>query len=902
MTRGFCAALFVSLVSTHAVAVAPVSDAVGPDSELARSRWQVSAVVPIAATVPWQRFVSARGPAWQALWDRFGVPRRLWGNGVDAPGSVASPAVAEASARTFLEQHLDLLAPGGRVEDFEVVGNDLDADMRTVGMHQYRDGLRVVGGQLSFRFKNDRLFVVGSEVVPHVPAPTVTRRSLVTPFYAQQAGAWLRSAVGTAGAQSDVQGPFILATSELEGLVFRTVVSVRVDTAAPRGRWRVFVDAETAEPVRREQLLKFADGTVEYNVPDRWPGAGRVDTPVVTADMTVDGVATHTNSDGLLSWDGDAAAAVTANVTGSRVMVVNRDGAEAQANFSLDPGATYVWDQRDDERIDAQLNAYVAGTRAMEHARLIAPDVAWFRTHTLVASVNITEENCNAYSDGETINFYAAGGGCENTARLSDVVYHEFGHVFHAQVIIPGAGAFDTALSEGGADYFAASITGDPGTARGFFGDDDPLRHIDPAGQEAVWPRDVDFDPHVTGLIFAGAMWDLRKGLVAAGRSAGYADWLAYQALRRAADIPSSFIEILAADDDDGDLSNGTPNRCTIEAAFGDHGLVSLTRRAGVGVPHLEGLTARVPVKTTGTCGDVAARDARMWWRGRGGTDVSEVPMTFDDGGYFGELPIDTGRGVVEYRIEVELDNGDIILFPQNPASLWFEAWVGAVETIYCTDFESDPASDGWGHDLLEGRAGDGADDWQWGNPVGVPGSGDPDGALSGDRVIGNDLGGGEFNGTYQPGKTNAMTSPSIPVAAYDEVRLQYWRWLTVEDGRFDRASIRSNNIEVWSNESADGNLHHLDHQWRFHDVDLTSTVADGTIQVQFRLESDQGLQLGGWTIDDLCIVGVTHEVECEDCEMTARKGRDKGGCAGVPVSLLGSVLAGSLVWRRRKR
>ena len=43
---------------------------------------------------------------------------------------------------------------------------------------------------------------------------------------------------------------------------------------------------------------------------------------------------------------------------------------------------------------------------------------------------------------------------------------------------------------------------------RGFFYTDEPLRDLDPEGVEAVWPGDRG-EPHVTGMIFGGAMWDL---------------------------------------------------------------------------------------------------------------------------------------------------------------------------------------------------------------------------------------------------------------------------------------------------------------------------------------------------------------------------------------------------------
>ena len=67
-------------------------------------------------------------------------------------------------------------------------------------------------------------------------------------------------------------------------------------------------------------------------------------------------------------------------------------------------------------------------------------------------------ETCNAYFDG-TLNFYQAGGGCNNTGRIADVSYHEWGHGFHYYNLV--SGEFDGAISEGIGDSVAVLNTGD---------------------------------------------------------------------------------------------------------------------------------------------------------------------------------------------------------------------------------------------------------------------------------------------------------------------------------------------------------------------------------------------------------------------------------------------------------
>src|SRR6185369_1330317 len=143
----------------------------------------------------WTQFVAQSGGNWEVAWDSAtGVANRIWGSGISAPGSVANADIAERVSRQFLADHLALLAPGSLVSDFELVSNRVDDGMRVVGFRQRATGLRVVGGQVSFRFKADRLFVIGSEALPYVSVAT-PRARLAPALLHDLAVGTLRSAV-----------------------------------------------------------------------------------------------------------------------------------------------------------------------------------------------------------------------------------------------------------------------------------------------------------------------------------------------------------------------------------------------------------------------------------------------------------------------------------------------------------------------------------------------------------------------------------------------------------------------------------------------------------------------------------------------------------------------------------
>lgn len=851
--------------------------------------------VPQVMVPAWSRFLGDAGARWQASWDRAtNVPSRLFGQGLAAPGAVRDPSAAARHARAFLARHIDLLAPGSAPSDFVLVSNQVHHGLRTVGFVQRAGGVPVLGGQVSFRYKNDRLFVIASQALPHVVVPAAAGIRADLGAARAMAASWLLADGATRARAGSVTGPYILPLVGPGGVRgYRRVDRVDVSTTGPLRRYWVYTDAVAGVPVARRQRLMFAEGTVQFNVPMRYPGAARQDFPARRASFTVNGAPAESDEAGLITWDGTAAGNLLADAVGPLVNVDNQAGQPASKPFVIQPGGMATWDARDDELTAAQLSAFIHASIVKAWARAnLAPDLAWLDTQMPV-HVNI-DDQCNAYSDGDSLNFFKSSATCQNTARIADVVYHEFGHSLHAHSLIDGVGSFDPSHSEGLADYLAASITGDTGMGRGFFYSDEPLREIDPPDYEYSWPRDVG-EVHDTGMIFSGAMWDLRKLLIKShGQDDGIAlaNRLFYSTLQRANGIPSTYVEILAEDDDDGDLSNGTPDVCDIDAAFGAHGLrgvsaqlepltVEAAEEESYPVTlHVDGLHTQCP-------GDGVAA-AHIEWKLRGKDDSSSQKVDMAAGGadatgsiWSGDIPSVDDDQVVRFKVVVDFLDGSSHSFPDNQADPRYEFYVGETKPIYCTDFESDPFAPedgdqgGWTHQAVAGK-----DDWAWGMPMAPSAAGDPPAALSGDSVIGNDLGQDGSDGSYEHDQDDFVLSPIIDVGRYSDVRVQYWRWLTTEDAFFDKATIYANGQQAWRNLDSDqgdqSSTQHLDHEWRFQDVPVSDFITDGTLQLKFEQSSDGGLEFGGWNIDDLCVVAAAGAV-CGDGALAGSETCDDG-------------------------
>ncbi len=841
---------------------------------------------PVSRMVAYAKLIDHVGSRWNLTWDRAtNVPRRIFGEGLQASGSVQDADAAAAFARAFLARHIDLLAPGSTSTDFILVSNQERRGIRVVGFVQSHAGLRVVGGQVSFRFKNDRLVVIGSEALPNVSVQQPNARLPVGA--AQVVGAtWLLEGAASAQLENVADAIILPIIGENQVHGYHVAVPVTMRTAEPLGKWDVYVDAASGDRVARGQTLMFADAELRYNAPVRLPTGERRDYPVPDTAVQIDGLDLLSTDDSSLVWSGDNPGSVIVKTTGTGVRVFNQAGPDSTATFTIAPQGTVVWDMRNDELVDAEITAYVHTQIVKAFARVVAPELPFLDVQQVV-NVNINE-SCNAFSDGNTINFFQESPQCANTARLPDVVYHEYGHSLHANSVIEGVGFFNSAHSEGLSDFLAASITGDPAMARGFFQSNAPLRHLNPADDEYHWPEDIG-GPHTTGLIFGGAMWDLRTLLIQKlGETEGAAlsTRLWYATLERASDIPSTYVEVLLEDDDDGNLANGTPNACDINAAFGPHGLRNLAidiSPLAAALPNAGGFPVSVSLGGLfEQCPGDQIETVTLGWRlqtNEPDVELEAVELTENDGLYVGTIPSVDDASTVSYAVTVTLADLTALTFPDNPADRLYQFYVGETIDLYCTDFTTDPFTEGWRHGQTVGAAG--GDDWAWGIPSAPSGSQDPDAAFVGDFVVGNDLGENQnANGRYPPDVASFLETPIFDVGSYTDVRLQYRRWLTVEDGFFDSAAIAVNGRVAWSNLNSDmGNsssIHHEDREWRFHDLALSEYAKKKQVQLSFSIQSDAGLEFGGWTIDDFCIVANVNSI-CGDGNITGAENCDEG-------------------------
>ncbi len=171
-------------------------------------------------------------------------------------------------------------------------------------------------------------------------------------------------------------------------------------------------------------------------------------------------------------------------------------------------------------------------------------------------------------------------GGCRNTA-FSTIITHEYGHFIQDRLFGLSPDFASDSFNEGAADALAGLMWNTPLIGVDWFGDGDWMRNID--------TPNVHFDchssTHYCGLALAGAFWDARRNLIDACEQdpeCNAPDDAIDTVNHLFADFlfvsdgwldESVLVEVLIVDDDDLDLSNGTPHSEQIIPAFrDDHG------------------------------------------------------------------------------------------------------------------------------------------------------------------------------------------------------------------------------------------------------------------------------------------------------------------------------------------
>jgi hypothetical protein len=259
---------------------------------------------------------------------------------------------------------------------------------------------------------------------------------------------------------------------------------------------------------------------------------------------------------------------------------------------------------------DAARSAYYSLNAVARKARFWMPGNAWLDT-SVECRTNVGG-TCNAFWSGGVINMYGPGSGCGNTGQLQGLVVHEWGHGLND---FDGGGADNP--SEAYSDIIAIFEARESCVARGYgttsncdgYGDTclgcTGLREMDwdaraahtpatPSGYLAAYcpigggpcGKEIHCESHLASEVIydlatrdlpamgvdTDTAWQLAERLWYQSRPGSGGD--AYNCTIDSSDscsVGSWYHQLRVQDDDDGDLTNGTPHAAAIFAAFDRH-------------------------------------------------------------------------------------------------------------------------------------------------------------------------------------------------------------------------------------------------------------------------------------------------------------------------------------------
>jgi len=358
----------------------------------------------------------------------------------------------------------------------------------------------------------------------------------------------------------------------------REPLAVLVFEATQGGAWDVdsyrklelVVNAQTGEILHEENRILHVDGNVSGQATES-SGADVCDPESAAglpyAKVTLSGNTEYADANGDFTISGSGN--ITSTLDGMWFDSQNQSGSDASlSQKSSDPYFMHN-EANNSEQYRAQVNAYLQANVVRDYVLNYAPDFPTIGTQTSFPVKTGVSGTCNAFYDYSSINFYNAGGGCSNTA-FSVIVHHEYGHHL---VAVGGSG--QGMYGEGMGDVLGVLITGDNQLARGFYSDD-CVNGIRNAINDKQYPCSGGI--HDCGQLISGCVWDVVAEMEAAfpGQGVSIVSNLAINSIpmHSGTEIdPTITTDWLVLDDDDGDLSNGTPHSVQILAGMAMHSM-----------------------------------------------------------------------------------------------------------------------------------------------------------------------------------------------------------------------------------------------------------------------------------------------------------------------------------------
>ncbi|MCA9729874.1 MAG: hypothetical protein KC729_19475, partial [Candidatus Eisenbacteria bacterium] len=354
----------------------------------------------------------------------------------------------------------------------------------------------------------------------------------------------------------------------------RLVWKVTVETDGRTGVFEHYIDARTGEILWRHDAVHYVTyaGATEGMVEDKTWCNGQAMQRLKYEEVNVEGLGTITsngNGDWSITGPDVGFRAVSTRFRGPFVDLNRTTGGTTPIIFDFClPGKPCFLTWSDDNSRRDERDVFDAVVDIHDFFETLDPGYS-YSNRQIRANVGVPG-TCNAFWNG-SINFYDASSSCANSGEIQGVVEHEFGHGVQDNLI---GSQGNEGLGEGNADVLANFMTDDSLVGRGFFlSCSSGIRN---SNNNRQYPEDLNGEEHNDGQIMSGVMWDTRTNLqsslgTTAGKARAAMIWHFGRKLERPDTQPDQCLSMFIADDDNGNVLDGTPNFDALCAAVMKH-------------------------------------------------------------------------------------------------------------------------------------------------------------------------------------------------------------------------------------------------------------------------------------------------------------------------------------------
>lgn len=849
----------------------------------------------LKASTYWSSF-SQRHPSWHVIFNEGnGKPNRAYGN----PIRVAGNDLVAKSYQFMAEEIAGFHIP---VSQLELIGTHESAKYRFVNFRQLHEGLEIINSRLTLKFtKNNEVILFGLDVFNDINLSTVPT---ISESQAKTLAQRDLENITAVHAELRLKVLAIPGEQAYSFRLVRTIFVEAIDHDRVPENWEVLVDAHNGQLLSRRNLVVQAapkapsNGRPEANgsllmlgtVYPKHPYAPDSLVALPHLQFTVNGTNYFTTANG--QYDAGLPA-LPANGTfplqgrWSRVVhgntgmntptfTIEIDSLRDSIHYNLRGTAPAVNTIR-------HLSAYYHTNLVHDYLKSLMPNFTALDI-PLTTRVDRTDGTCNAFFNGNSINFYVTAGGCNALSQTADVVYHEYGHAITNYFYNSFGQPFQNGgMGEGYSDIFAITLTGDPVLGIGFSSTNPntSIRRYDI--NPKIFPQNLVGQVHADGEIICGAWWRT-GGLI--GNNRTMMEILA-ESMYALANAPNGqegtlytqiLIDAIQADDDDNNLSNGTPHFNQLVQAFGFHGIrllgnvqFSLTPFADVveNTPINMSLALNVAPPFNTFVGG-----AKVIYRINNATVANSDTVTLTNAGgnnYTGVLPAQPKGTIISYFVAITDQSGGLgsvqPSFANDVASanIPYNILVGFTE--YANTTLEDTLQDA---DFTIGFGSDNATDgiWEIGTPIPsfatasnsatitAPGSqATPGGSRAAFTKNAPNSTSPVGTADVDGGRTSLL-SPVYDLTAFSDPVITYMRWYSNEMG----TSPNLDNWEVYiTNNGTTWRLvertRRSDRSWRRHAVRVSDFVApSATVRLRFVAQDLNPASIVEAAIDDIRI------------------------------------------------